>query len=79
MAARLNFSLTPRLYGSVFSQWNNDDDEILFNLRITWIPKPGAIVYFVLNQFGETLSPHGRWKINKTVAMVKFVWYFSSK
>ena len=79
VAARLNFSLTPKLYGSVFSQWNNEDDEILFNLRITWIPKPGAYVYFVFNQFGETRSPLSRWRINTTVAMVKFVWYFSTK
>jgi hypothetical protein len=75
---RLNFSVNPRLYGSVFGQWNNDDDEILFNFRVTWIPKPGAILYFVLNQFGDTLDPRG-WRMNKTVAMVKFVWYFSTK
>ena len=75
---RLNFSLNPRLYGSVFGQWNNDDDEILFNFRVTWIPKPGAILYFVFNQFGDTLDPRG-WRMNTTVAMVKFVWYFSTK
>jgi hypothetical protein len=75
---RLNFSVNPRLYGSVFGQWNNDDDEILFNFRVTWIPKPGAIFYFVFNQFGDTLDPHA-WRMNKTVAMVKFVWYFSTK
>jgi hypothetical protein len=75
---RLNLSLSPRLYGSVFGQWNNDDDEILFNFRVTWIPKPGAVLYFVFNQFGDTLDPH-TWRMNKTVAMVKFVWYFSTK
>jgi hypothetical protein len=75
---RLNFSVNPKLYGSVFGQWNNDDDEVLFNFRLTWIPKPGAILYFVLNQFGDTLDPRG-WRMNKTVAMVKFVWYFSTK
>jgi hypothetical protein len=75
---RLNLSINPRLYGSVFGQWNNDDDEILFNFRVTWIPKPGAILYFVFNEFGDTLDPHA-WRMNKTVAMVKFVWYFSTK
>jgi hypothetical protein len=78
LVARMNFSLNPRLYGSVFGQWNNDDDEILFNLRLTWIPKPGAYLYFVLNQFGDTLDPRGGWRLNKTVSMVKFVWYFST-
>jgi hypothetical protein len=78
VVARLNLSLTPRLYGSVFGQWNNDDDEILFNFRVTWIPKPGAYFYFVFNQFGDTLDPRG-WRMNKTVAMVKFVWYFEAR
>lgn len=68
---------SPKLFGAVFAQWNNDENEILFNFRVTWIPKPGANVYFVLNQFGETLNP--RWRLNKTVAMIKFVWYFDTK
>jgi hypothetical protein len=36
-----------------------------------------ANVHFVLNQFGETLNPS--WRLNKTVAMIKFVWYFGTK
>jgi hypothetical protein len=78
VVARLNLSLSPRLYGSIFGQWNDDDDEILFNFRLTWIPRPGAYLYVVLNQFGDTLDPHG-WRMNKTVAMVKFVWYFGTR
>ncbi len=79
VVGRMNFSVTPKLFGSIFAQWNNDDDEVLFNLRVTWIPKPGANLYFVLNQFGDTLNPRGRIQMNKTVAMIKFVWYFSTK
>jgi hypothetical protein len=71
------FVSSPKLFGAVFAQWNNDENEILFNFRVTWIPKPGANVYFVLNQFGETLNP--RWRLNMTVAMIKFVWYFGTK
>lgn len=77
VVGRMNFSVTPKLFGSVFTQWNNDENKILFNFRVTWIPKPGANLYFVLNQFGDTLDPHGNWRLNKTVAMLKFVWYFS--
>jgi hypothetical protein len=77
VVGRMNFSVTPKLFGSVFAQWNNDENRILFNFRVTWIPKPGANLYFVLNQFGDTLDPHGNWRLNKTVAMLKFVWYFS--
>ena len=77
IVGRMNFSLTPKLFGAVFAQWNNDENEILFNFRVTWIPKPGANIYFVFNQFGDTLNP--RWRLNKTVAMIKFVWYFGTK
>jgi hypothetical protein len=77
IVSRMNFSLTPKLFGAVFAQWNNDENKVLFNFRVTWIPKPGASLYFVLNQFSDTLDPHGNWRLNKTVAMLKFVWYFS--
>jgi hypothetical protein len=77
IVGRMNFSLTPKLFGAIFAQWNNDANEVLFNFRVTWIPKPGANIYFVLNQFGDTLNP--RWRLNKTVAMIKFVWYFDTK
>jgi len=33
----------------------------------------------VLNQFGDTLDPHRNWRLNKTAAMIKFVWYFGTK
>ncbi|MCJ7682166.1 MAG: carbohydrate binding family 9 domain-containing protein, partial [Candidatus Aminicenantes bacterium] len=80
VVGRMSFSVTPKLFGSVFAQWNNDDDdEILINFRITWIPKPGASLYFVLNQFGDTLNPHARIRMNNTVALIKFVWYFNTK
>jgi hypothetical protein len=46
---------------------------------VTWIPKPGAALYFVFNQFGDTLHPPGQIRLDKTVAMVKFVWYFNTK
>jgi hypothetical protein len=78
LVTRMNFSLTPKLFGAVFVQWNNDENKILFNFRITWIPKPGAVLYFVLNQFGDTLDPHQNWRLTKTVAMIKFVWYFGT-
>jgi len=77
IVGRMNFSLTPKLFGAIFAQWNNDANEVLFNFRVTWIPKPGANIYFVLNQFGDTLT--SRWRLNKTVAMIKFVWYLATK
>jgi len=79
VVGRMRFAVNPRLFGSLFAQWNNDDDEILLNFRVTWIPRPGANLFFVFNQFGDTLDPSRSWRINRTVAMTKFVWYFSTK
>ena len=75
VGTRLNFSLNPKLFGYVYGQWNNDDNEIRLNFRLTWIPKPGAALYFVLNEFGDSIA--SRWRFNQTVAMIKFVWYFA--
>jgi hypothetical protein len=79
LVGRFNFSVNPRLFGAVFTQWNNDENRMLFNLRLTWIPRPGASLYFVLNQFGDTLEPHSVWRVKQTSAMVKFVWYFDRR
>jgi hypothetical protein len=78
VVTRMTVSLTPKLFGAVFAQWNNDENKILFNFRFTWIPRPGAALYFVLNQFGDRLDPHSTWRLNKTAAMLKFVWYFET-
>lgn len=75
--SRMSFSLTPKLFGSIYAQWNNDENKILFNYRFTWIPKPGASLNLVFNQFGDNLDPERRWRVNKTVAMLKFVWFFA--
>jgi len=77
VVGRMNFSATPKLFGAIFAQWNNDEKKILFNFRVTWIPKPGASLYFVLNQFSDTPDLLRKWRPYKIAAMLKFVWYFS--
>ncbi len=77
VVTRMSLSLSPQLFGVAYVQWNNDENKILLNFRVTWIPRPGASLYFVLNQIGETLDPHQNWRLDQTVVMLKFVWYFS--
>ena len=71
---RLEYAFNPNLFGSFFGQWNSDDREILFNFRLNWIPKPGADLYFVINQSFDTLS--SRWKSTNTTILSKLVWRF---
>jgi len=71
---RVEYAFNPNLFGSFFGQWNNDDNETLFNFRFSWIPKPGANFYFILNQSFDTNN--NRWKGKNTAILTKLVWRF---
>lgn len=73
--SRAEFALSPKLFGSWFAQWNNDDERIRLNFRVNWIPKPGSDFYFVVNQAVET--PKDRWLVSDTTVLSKFVWRFA--
>jgi hypothetical protein len=65
--------LNPRLIGSIFGQWNDEDEEILFNIRVNWIPRPGADLFIVFNQ---SIDTHSHWEVTKTTVIGKLVWRF---
>lgn len=69
---RVNLALTPDLFGSVFGQWNTDDQLILLNFRVNWIPTPGTNFYLVLNQGFDTRET--RWKTTNTTLLTKLIW-----
>lgn len=71
---RINLALSPNLFGSVYGQWNNDDDEVLVNFRVNWIPTPGANFYFVINQ-SFTTKDNG-WRSKNTTILTKLIWRF---
>ncbi len=72
---RADYAFSPRLFGSVFGQWNSEDKEALFNFRINWIPKPGTDWFFVVNQGAETVR--SRWDATGTTIATKLVWRFN--
>lgn len=74
VGGRADFAFSPRLFGSIFGQWNNEDEEVLLNFRINWIPRPGADLFFVFNQSVDTLDPS--WVVSNTTVLSKFVWRF---
>ena len=74
VGGRADFAFSPSLFGSVFAQWNNDDDQALFNFRVNWIPRPGTDLFLVINQGVDTgLS---RWRSSGTSFASKLVWRF---
>ncbi len=74
LSGRLFMAINPDLYGSVFGQWNNDNNEVLLNFRVNWIPTPGTNFYFVVNQSFDT--SHKGWKATNLAILTKLVWRF---
>lgn len=72
MGSRIDFALNPNLFGSAFAQWNNEEEEILVNFRVNWIPKPGANVYFVVNQGYDTQNK--KLDSKYTTVQLKLIW-----
>jgi hypothetical protein len=75
IGARLEYAFTTKLYTAVFGQWNNEDEEILLNFRLNWIPKIGSDFYLAVNQKIFTGRPG--WKLEETTILLKFIWRFS--
>jgi len=72
---RADFAFNPKLFGALFAQWNNEDEALLLNFRLNWIPKPGADFFFVVNQ-GLDTAPD-RWLGINTTVLTKLVWHFA--
>jgi len=75
IGARLEYAFSPKLYTAVFGQWNNEDEEILLNFRLNWIPKIGSDFYLAVNQKIFTGRPG--WRLEGTTIQLKFIWRFS--
>ena len=74
VGGRIEVAASPDLFGAVFGQWNNEDNEVLFNLRLNWIPEPGKNLFFVINQLYDIAG--GSWKETDTTIATKLVWRF---
>lgn len=74
LGSRIDFAVNPDLFGSMFAQWNNEEQEMLLNFRVNWIPTPGTNLYFVVNQ-GYNTEQH-KLDTKYTTIQVKFVWRF---
>ena len=74
IGGRIDYAFNPKLQSSVYAQWNTEDDDILINYRINWIPKIGSYFYFVINQ--EFNTDNGI-KLERTTIMGKLIWRFA--
>ncbi|MCX6155375.1 MAG: DUF5916 domain-containing protein [Candidatus Kapabacteria bacterium] len=72
--SQVEYFINTKLYGSLFSQWNNEDDNIMINFRLNWIPVIGTNFYFIFNQNVSTINP--KLNLSQTSIMTKLVWRF---
>ncbi len=71
---RIEYAISPNVFGSLFSQWNNEDEQILLNYRLQVIPKIGADFFFIVNQVLDTST--AKWRFSQTVVIGKLIWRF---
>jgi len=74
LGGRIDYAFNPKLNTSIFAQWNNEDDYVLVNYRINWIPKIGSFFYFVINQAYDTSSGFA---LERTTVLGKLIWRFA--
>ncbi len=75
IGSRIEYAFNPNLNSSVFGQWNNEDDEVLLNYRINWLPTPGSYFYFVVNQ--KLSTQNNSIELLTTTVILKLIWRFS--
>jgi hypothetical protein len=71
---RIEYAVNPNQFGSLFSQWNSEDEEAILNFRLHWIPIIGADFFFIVNQAYDTTE--GSWKLARTTVLGKLIWRF---
>lgn len=74
IGGRFDYAFNPKLQTSLFTQWNSEDETILLNYRINWIPKIGSFFYFVINQEFNTKDGI---KLERTTVIGKLIWRFA--
>mgnify|MGYP001264868751 CR=1 FL=1 len=74
IGGRIDYAFNPKLQTSLFAQWNNEDNNILVNYRLNWIPKIGSFFYLVINQEFNTENTI---KLERTTIIGKLIWRFA--
>ncbi len=70
-SARIEYAFNPKLFTTLFGQWNSNDQQVVWNFRLNWIPKIGNDFYFVVNQVWDTSG--SRLRVVDTAILSKIV------
>ncbi|MBI2505096.1 MAG: hypothetical protein HYW07_17905 [Candidatus Latescibacteria bacterium] len=65
-------AITTSLAAQAFAQWNNEDDEVNLNLRLSFLPAGGSTLFLVYNQT-YSQGPSG-WRDADRAVLLKSVY-----
>ena len=75
ITSNLNYAFTTKLNFSLFAQFNDLDEVMIYNVRLHWIPKIGSDFYFVYNiGYEEPIKQIDYLKPTTTDAVVKLIY-----
>ena len=75
LAARINYTVSPRSFLAAFLQYNSAAGSLSTNVRFRWEYEPGSDLYVVYNSLRDTLVP-GYPELNTQSFIVKFTRLF---
>ncbi len=67
----LNYSFTTLLQAAIYSQWNNQDNDLIVNYRLHWMPQLGSDIYLAYNHRRNTME---RWANRDATVLLKVVY-----
>ena len=70
-STRLTYDFSTKVNSSIFTQWNNELNELNMNYRIKWEPKVGSNFFLVINHL---LSTEGKLRTKDFTILAKVVW-----
>ena len=70
--SRMQYAITPNVFGSLLSQWNTNQKELNFNFRLQIIPKIGTDFFLIVNQIYDTNS--GEVDPRRSTVLGKLIW-----
>ena len=72
LSGRINYAVTTNLALRAFAQWNNEDDEVNLNLRLSFLPSNGNKLFLVYNQLWDR-EPL-KWRTAERALLLKTVY-----
>jgi hypothetical protein len=73
----INYAFTTRFDLALLVQYNSEEDQLLSNFRVHWIPKIGTDLYFVWNNGYSPVKQLDRLKPTVNNGAAKLVWRFT--